>query len=405
MARTEKLWAVAGPVAGDGTVPADHPSRALVGRILDDRFTILDVLATGGMGVLYEASDAVLERPVVVKVLGVATANDRGAGQRLIREARIACRVEHPAIVTVFHLGLLETNEPYLVLERLAGLDLDELLHTNGPLTPVQVAAVLEPIADALDALHQEGVVHRDVKPSNVFVLGGRLFRPRVKLIDFGLALLDTAASERLTRMGRVLGTPEYIAPECATGTRAGPPADVYALASTAFELLVGRPPFSGAAMDVLIAKTRTEPPQLRDHVDAASLGELGGWIMRGLSRRPEDRPTASELARAFAVAARREEGDERHVPRTSDLVELGARSPTRDLRTPQLGQLPSIELPPVPRAPTPATPPAAMPVVPEPAPAPAPVAVNEQPMRVAWAALGVAALALLTALVALMTR
>ena len=313
MSATQQLWGssarAGGPAPGQppGAQPvaADHPARGLVGRILDDRFAIEDVLATGGMSVLYLATDSVLERPVVVKVMRAGAGSDRGAGQRLVREARSACRVQHPSIVTVFHMGLLETQEPYLVLEHLEGMDLEQLLFANGPLSARDTAAVLEPVADALGALHGHGIVHRDVKPANMFLLGGRLHRPRVKLVDFGLAYLDAVSAERLTRQGLVLGTPEYLAPECARGVRAEPSADVYSLAISAFELLTGSPPFVGSPIDVLLEKTKKDAPSLASRVNE-DLGELGEVLQRAMGRRPQDRPSMEELSRAFATAQQR---------------------------------------------------------------------------------------------------
>lgn len=346
MSATQQFWGssarAAAPAPGQPPAPqpvaADHPARGLVGRILDDRFSIDDVLATGGMSVLYLATDSVLERPVVVKVMRAAAGNDRGAGQRLVREARSACRVQHPSIVTVFHMGLLETQEPYLVLEHLDGMDLEQLLFANGPLSARDTAAVLEPVADALGALHDAGIVHRDVKPANMFLLGGRLHRPRVKLVDFGLAYLDAVSAERLTRQGLVLGTPEYLAPECARGVRAEPSADVYSLAISAFELLTGSPPFVGSPIDVLLEKTKKEPPSLAARVNE-DLGELGEVLQRALGRRPQDRPTMEEMSRAFATAQQR--------PVTRAHSGLGVRTPHEPPEPSESGTRPVSTRPP----------------------------------------------------------
>jgi serine/threonine protein kinase len=223
----------------------------------------------------------------------------------LVREAKMVCRVQHPAIVSVFDLGVLETNEPFLVMERLDGVDLATVLEDHGRLDVATVADLAEPIADALETLHGVGIVHRDVKPENVFLLGGRLERPRVKLIDFGLAILDSTAMERLTQKGRIVGTAEYLAPECVRGATPTAAADVYALAATVFELLAGRVPFDGAGLDLLVQKTKTPARRLSELCPGCD-PDLEDALARALSIRPEERPTASELALVLRLAADR---------------------------------------------------------------------------------------------------
>ncbi len=275
-------------------VASDDPARFRLGRILEDRYSLTDVLGRGGMGVVYDGFDHLLERPVVVKVISPRAA-DAKSSARLIREARLACRVQHPSIVTIFHLGLLD-EEPYLVMERLDGRDLEGLAGEHGPLDLETVVALLDPLAEALDALHAAGIVHRDVKPANVFVLGARLERPRVKLIDFGLAILDEQTSARLTRVGHVIGTPEYIAPEVARGAKATPASDVYSLATTIFELLTGELPFEGAGIELMITKTRSEPRRIAELTPEPWAREVDAALGRGLAKNATDRPTASEL-------------------------------------------------------------------------------------------------------------
>lgn len=295
VAPTALLWGgAARRKAPRAPVPSDDPARFRLGRILEDRYSLTDVLGRGGMGVVYDGFDHLLERPVVVKVIS-PRASDAKSSARLVREARLACRVQHPSIVTIFHLGLLD-DEPYLVMERLEGRDLEGLASEHGPLDLETVVALLDPLAEALDALHAAGIVHRDVKPANVFVLGGRLERPRVKLIDFGLAILDEQTSARLTRVGLVIGTPEYIAPEVARGAKATAASDVYSLATTIFELLTGELPFEGAGIDLMIAKTRTEPRRIAQLTTEPWATDVDAVLARGLARDAGERPSASEL-------------------------------------------------------------------------------------------------------------
>ncbi len=228
-------------------VPPTDPGWALVGRVLHERFRLDAVLVRGGMGTLLAGHDLVRDQPVVVKIVGGAVAPDARAADRLLREARLACRVTHPAIVRVLDLGMLETCEPFVAMERLDGEDLAAMSERGRAFSRAEVRSVADAMGDALAELHGAGVVHRDVKLENVLVLADPFRVPRPKLVDFGLAILDDDACTRLTRSGLLLGTPEYIAPECARGERASAASDVYALGVLLYELIAGRPPFEGA--------------------------------------------------------------------------------------------------------------------------------------------------------------
>jgi serine/threonine-protein kinase len=315
--RTSLLWGT--PIGGRRTRP---PS--LVGRTLDGRYEITRVLGEGGMGVAYEARDRLLDRGVVVKVVAPSS-SDPSASDRLMREARLACRVVHDAIVTVHHLGMLETREPFLVMERLSGRDLGSIATEQGALSIGVVAALLEPIAGALAALHAHGVVHRDVKPDNVFVLDGDLRRARAKLIDFGLAVVDADTAARLTETGHLLGTAEYMAPECARGAAATPASDAYALAVTAFELLAGHLPHEGSGIEVLLAKTTTAPRRLSELRNDRWVAQADALFARALAMDPAERPSVLELAAALRAIADRT--NERAREETQPAIAVAVRS------------------------------------------------------------------------------
>lgn len=283
-------------------VPASDPAWGLVGRVLHARFRLDALLVRGGMGTLLAGHDLVRDQPVVVKIVGGAAAPDGLAADRLLREARLACHVSHPAIVRVLDLGLLETREPFLVMERLDGEDLGAMRARGRVFSRPEVRGVADAIGDALAELHGVGVVHRDVKLENVLVLADARRVPRPRLVDFGLAILDDDTCSRLTRSGLLLGTAESIAPECARGLRASAPSDVYALGVLLYELIAGRPPFEGAPVEILARKTRERavcaPEIARRWPDA--------WapLSAALERDPSARPTAHELAVAFASLA-----------------------------------------------------------------------------------------------------
>jgi eukaryotic-like serine/threonine-protein kinase len=228
----------------------------LAGRVLGGRYRLRSRLAAGGMGAVWAAEDAVLGREVAVKVLGEALAGDRLTALRLRREARAAGRLVHPAIARVLDLGE-DGGRPYLVMELLHGESLAVRLARAGPLAPAEAVRVVAVAADALEVAHRGGIVHRDVKPGNVFVTTGG----DVKLLDFGIA---SAAGETALTGGDLLGTAAYLAPERVLGHDATPAADVYALGVLLYELLAGRPPFAGDSGPALaMAQVHARPAPL----------------------------------------------------------------------------------------------------------------------------------------------
>jgi serine/threonine-protein kinase len=208
------------------------------------------------MGEVWAAEDLLLDRPVAVKLLGGALAGDGRAAERLRREARAAARLGHPGIARVLDLGE-QDGRPYLVMELLQGESLAARLARAGPLAPAAAASVVAAIADALEAAHRAGVVHRDIKPGNVFLTAAG----EVKVLDFGIA---SAAGEAALTTGDLLGTPAYLAPERVLGERATPAADVYALGVLLYELLAGRRPFEADSdIELAMAHVNAQPTPL----------------------------------------------------------------------------------------------------------------------------------------------
>src|SRR5688572_12334212 len=201
-------------------------------------------LGHGGMGTVYAAVHPVIEKRVAIKVLRHELSESEEAVARFVREARAVNRIRHPGIVDVFGYGTTEDNRCFLVMELLEGESLGARLQHARP-DLVQSCNILVAITHALDAAHASGIVHRDLKPDNVFLLDG----DGVKLLDFGIAKL-TARNEQLpagyTQPGQTIGTPRYIAPEQARGDHVDGRTDIYSLGVMAFELIVGRPPFTG---------------------------------------------------------------------------------------------------------------------------------------------------------------
>jgi len=264
------------------------------GTVLAGRYRVVRHVGSGGMASVYLAEDTVLGRNVAVKRIHAAPESD--LGRRIRREARIGARLRHPNLVTVFDV-LADGEALLLTMEFVDGETLADAIK-RGPFAPDRAIAVLRPLAAALDDLHAEGVVHRDVKPANV-LLGGR---GTVKLSDLGVATSSEAT--QITRTGGLVGTVAYMAPEQLEPGPVTGAADVYALAVVAFEVLAGRKAYAGATPFEILGRVHdgAEPPDLREH--RPDLGEAGAdALRRGMTTRPADRtPTAGALVDELAA-------------------------------------------------------------------------------------------------------
>jgi eukaryotic-like serine/threonine-protein kinase len=264
------------------------------GPRLGGRYRMGALLGTGGMGEVWAARDLLLGRAVAVKVLGGALAGDGRAAERLRREARAAARLDHPNIARVLDLGEHD-GRPYLVMELLEGESLAARIDRAGPMPPAEAARIVAAVADALEAAHHAGVVHRDVKPGNVFLTS----TGAVKVLDFGIA---SAAGDAALTTGDLIGTAAYLAPERALGQRATPAADVYALGVVLYELLAGHRPFeAGSEVELAMAHVNADPPSLRQAAPSTP-GFLVAACHNALAKDPSARPAS---AAAFAQVVR----------------------------------------------------------------------------------------------------
>jgi serine/threonine-protein kinase len=255
-----------------------------IGSILGGRYRLLELLGQGGMATIYRARDAQLERDVAVKVLRPEFGTDPDFLSRFRDEARAAASLSHPNIVAVFDFGQDQAGEQFIVMELVDGQDLASILRENGPLAPRQAARIASDVAKALHVAHTHGIVHRDVKPSNILISRDG----RVKVADFGIArALDDA---QVTLPGVTMGSVHYFAPEQARGEPATAASDTYALGIVLFEILTGQRPFSGdGAAAVALARLTTTPPRpsaLRASVPPA----LDAIVVRAMALSPADR-------------------------------------------------------------------------------------------------------------------
>ena len=262
-------------------------------------YRLEQVLGEGAMGIVFEATHEPDNEVVALKILRPELSADETYRQRFAREGQIAGRLSHKHLVTVVDAG--ETDgHPYLATRYIVGQTLAELLETDGRLPLAPLLKIAAEIATALDTLHNEGLVHRDVKPANIMLdESGTSF-----LTDFGLAK-GTAATV-LTKPGHVVGTLDYLAPEVIKGQAAGPPADIYALGCVTYECMAGRPPFGGGSfVEATLASLEdepTDPSAGREDLPPA----LSFAVLQALAKSPRDRPpTAAAYALMLRISAR----------------------------------------------------------------------------------------------------
>ncbi len=273
-----------------------------VGKLLGGRYRIERLLGRGGMGAVYEALQEDLGRRVAVKVLHPYLAHDADLVARFRREAEAAARLGHANIVQVTDFGRPDDGAVFLVMELLAGAPLSAVIDRDGRLPPERVATIAWQVLSALEAAHRAHLVHRDLKPDNIFLTSVSGVGDVVKLLDFGIAKLVAGEGSGMTATGAVLGTPAYMAPEQARGAPVDARVDLYALGVVMYEALSGRMPYAGNNYNAVIAAILTEDPpglaELRPDLDPA----LVAVVERAMARSPDARfDSAHSMREALA--------------------------------------------------------------------------------------------------------
>lgn len=272
------------------------------GSFFGDRFRLEGSLGAGAMGAVFHATDLSNNgRPVALKVM-LKSAKDEEARQRFEREYKALSAIKHVGIVDIYGFGYDAARKmPWLAMEKLDGETLRACIKRKGPLDPSRVALIVGNVADALEAAHAKGVIHRDLKPDHIFLVGKR---GKVKIIDFGLSLVRD--SKKLTATGTVIGTPRYMAPEqIASAHAATATADVYALGVVTYEALVGDSPFvasdQGQLLGAILAGRRKPLLEARPELPPA----LEGVLNKAMAPKVVDRyQTPGDFASAFMKAA-----------------------------------------------------------------------------------------------------
>jgi serine/threonine-protein kinase len=324
------------------------------------RYQLIELLGRGGMGAVWRAHDTTIDRVVALKMLLPHYAQDPDFDKRFRREARTAARLNDPHVVPIYDVGEID-GRLYVTMRLIDGVDLDTLLK-SGPLKPERAVHIIEQIASALHTAHRAGLVHRDVKPSNILLADNDF----AYLIDFGIA--RAADDTALTSEGSTIGTWAYMAPERFRAGDIGPSSDIYALACVLYQCLTGEPPFPGSTLEQVAVGHMVAPPPRPSETSNTVPPGLDRVIESGLAKQTTDRyPTAVEMAAAARQAITEPTSQPHAVP--SQLAPVTHRSwppppapaltyPTPPPTPPHYGGMP-------PTAPPPWSPPSPMPPVP----------------------------------------
>jgi hypothetical protein len=314
------------PEAYDFLAPPQAPGE--LGRLA--HYRVLRVLGAGGMGVVFHAEDTQLERPVALKAMRPAAAAAPSARERFLREARAAAAIEHDHIVPIYQVGE-DRGVPYMAMQLLRGESLEDRARRANRLPAAEVLRVGREVAEGLAAAHARGLVHRDVKPANVWLTP----EGRVKLLDFGLVRAAAARGPDLTLEGVVVGTPAYMAPEQASGGAVDARSDLFALGCVLYRLAAGDTPFRGEdPLATLVAVATREPRPLRE-LRPDFPPALSDLVTRLLAKDPAGRPqTAQAVVEAVREIESGEGATEAELPRPAP----ARRPPDPDVRPARRG-------------------------------------------------------------------
>lgn len=274
------------------------------GTVIDGRYQLEKLIGRGAMADVYRALDTTERTAVAVKILRGQQARDPEAVARFTREAEVQGQIRHRNVAALYGGGTTDMAEPYIVVELLRGHSLRALLKQQGAVAPARALSFTWQALQGLDAVHERGILHRDLKPANLMLEPSPGVVERVVLIDFGFAAFEGA--HKLTQRGHVVGSLTYLAPERLKGKPADPRSDLYAMGVILYELLSGRPPFSGADdFELISAHLHDDPPPLSVAAAVALPPQVIEVVERALAKEPDHRPAnAAEMARLIEAAS-----------------------------------------------------------------------------------------------------
>ncbi len=310
----------------DGKKLVSMVDRDLVGQELDERYKVLSLLGRGGMGVVYVAEQAMIGRRVALKVLRREVVQDETTVKRFLTEAKAIASLRNPHTVTLHDFGITDDGLLYYTMELLEGRPLSKVIVGEGPLDYERAARLLSQVLESLEEAHEKGILHRDLKPDNLFVSVRRGVE-HVTVLDFGIAkLAGDTSMESITRTGMICGTPAYLAPEQALGNPAVPASDLYSLAIVFYEMLAGLPPFHDTTpMKLLLQQLNAKPVPISVRNPKVQVpASIDAFLQKALEKEPESRFTSvvsfrEGLERALEV--------HRLAPTTASLLPMESTS------------------------------------------------------------------------------
>ena len=283
------------------------PKSGLIGQVVLDRYVIEEQLGEGAMGTVYRGRHHKLKRSVAVKIMHEHLAAEPTLLERFRREANSAGKLDHPNVVSVLDVGEMPDGKPVMVMEYAKGHPLTDIM--TGPLPVDRALRLLGQLLRGLVHAHDVGLVHRDLKPDNVILGTNESDEETARIVDFGIAILrePDEQQQRLTATGMIVGTPQYMAPEQARAERADHRADLYALGIIMYEMLSGRTPFDGTAMEVALAKIDHDPPPFAVRAPGITIDRVLEAFMRKLLARDREQrfPTAHQALEVLELYQR----------------------------------------------------------------------------------------------------
>ena len=271
-----------------------------IGQIIKERYEIVEILGEGGMAFVYKARDKQLQRDVAIKTLKPNYVNQEKFVDRFRREAQTAANLNHPNIVQIFDWGI--EDEPYFVMEYIEGNTLTSIISGNRTVGLNDILYIGSQVANGLKEAHKRGLVHRDIKPGNIMITPDG----KVKVTDFGIVSLQNEESD-ITKTGAVLGTASYISPEQAQGKPVSFESDLYSLGTVLYELIAGKPPFTGDSPIATATKHLTDKPEKLSNYRKDLPKALENAILKLLEKRPSDRFKSAEDLRALLLQQRKQ--------------------------------------------------------------------------------------------------